>query len=134
MHDLEGRTITSLDFINGEHLKQRFKYVQKLREGLRGRFQKEYLNLLVHTGKRIKEIRPVKVGEIVLVGQDNLKRFDWPLGKVEKLIEGRDGHSRVAEVKMKTGTVVRPIQRLYPLEISSEEAKDVMNCCINLEL
>jgi len=58
------------------------------------------------------------VGDIVLVGHDNLKRLDWPLARVVKVFPGRDGVTRVVRVRTATGELVRPVQRLYPLEIS----------------
>ncbi|UYV64960.1 hypothetical protein LAZ67_3002566 [Cordylochernes scorpioides] len=41
------------------------------------------------------------------------------LGRIVNLIPGKDGIVRVAHVKTSTGTLIRALQRLHPLEISS---------------
>ena len=46
----------------------------------------------------------------------------WRLGKVERLLPGRDGQVQSAVVRVKSGNSPtaewrRPLQRLYPLEV-----------------
>ncbi|XP_021959868.1 uncharacterized protein LOC110855787 [Folsomia candida] len=69
-----------------------------------------------------KKARQLQVGDVVLVGADNKKRFDWPMGRILELIPGKDGVCRVSNVKTSKGTLKRPLQRLYPLEIASPKA------------
>ncbi|UYV76827.1 hypothetical protein LAZ67_14002117 [Cordylochernes scorpioides] len=68
-------------------------------------------------------------GGIVYVGNDIQKRINWPLGLVKKVYLGEDRNYRVAKSRIKSGEIVRPIQRLYPLEIhfSDMEAHGVQN-------
>ncbi|UYV76828.1 hypothetical protein LAZ67_14002119 [Cordylochernes scorpioides] len=68
-------------------------------------------------------------GGIVYVGNDIQKRINWPLGLIKKVYLGEDGNYRVAKSRIKSGEIVRPIQRLYPLEIhlSDMEAHGVQN-------
>jgi len=121
-------------------LETSYKKMKRLLGQLQERFRNEYLSQLVQRSKGIK-VPEVKLGEIVLIGSDNTKRYEWPIGKVIELIPGRDGHCRVAKVqtahdyemkkgktgqmtvtKVKKGRVLtRPLQRLYPLEVSSDE-------------
>nr|CAD7429828.1 unnamed protein product [Timema monikensis] len=58
----------------------------------------------------------VKVGEVVLIGSDNLKRLYWHLAVVEELYAGRDGIHRLVRLRKGTGMVMKPIQRQYSLE------------------
>ncbi|GFX25730.1 uncharacterized protein TNCV_4337141 [Trichonephila clavipes] len=67
----------------------------------------------------------IKEGDIVLIGDTNSKRIYWPLAKVIKLIPGRDGRVRVVEVSTSSGSFLRPIQRLYPLEVSETDISDL---------
>jgi len=65
----------------------------------------------------------VKIGEVVVVHDENHPRGFWRLGQVERLITGKDGHTRGAVVRLsnKNGhstTLQCPLQLLYPLEIS----------------
>ncbi|GFT00486.1 integrase catalytic domain-containing protein [Trichonephila clavipes] len=72
----------------------------------------------------------VRLGEIVLIGDDIKKRMHWPLAKVIRLIPGKDGKIRTVELKTRTGTMLRPIQRVYPLEVQSTETpNDPLNDC-----
>ncbi|GFX09457.1 putative RNA-directed DNA polymerase from transposon X-element [Trichonephila clavipes] len=66
----------------------------------------------------------LRQGEIVLIGDDIKKRMHWPLAKVIRLIPGKDGKIRTVQQKTRTGTMVRPIQRVYPLEAQSTETPD----------
>ena len=61
----------------------------------------------------------LKIGDIVLIGSDNQKRINWPIARVQELLPGRDGKVRVVKVKTHNGTLLRPVQRLYPLEVQS---------------
>ncbi|GFU84233.1 hypothetical protein TNCV_2209061 [Trichonephila clavipes] len=63
----------------------------------------------------------VSIGGIVLVGADNKKRIDWPLGRISQLILGRDGEVRLVRVQTSTNELLCPIQRIYPLEIATSD-------------
>ncbi|UYV67111.1 hypothetical protein LAZ67_4003911 [Cordylochernes scorpioides] len=101
--------VTGVDLLGPLHLK-----------GCSKRFRKEYLGVLMQRAENKRE-RCLKEGDLVLIGQDNTKRILWPVGKIVKLYLGKDGVNRVAKVKTSTGEWLRPVQRLFPFEISSEE-------------
>ena len=60
-----------------------------------------------------------KVGDVVLVHSDDVKRVNWKLAKIESLIFGNDGIARAARIKTQNGITNRPLARLYPLEITA---------------
>jgi len=103
-----------------KHFQKDYQKRQSLQHQLRVRFRREYLSQLVQRAKE-KRSKQIKVGDVVLVGADDKKRLQWPLAKVVELIPGRDAVIRVARVKTQHGVLVRPLQRLYPLEVSSAE-------------
>lgn len=107
---------------SGDGLRKRFEYVQELKQQLRSRFRKEYLGTLIQRAKN-EDVRGVKVGEIVLVGMDNKKRIVWPMARVIEELPGQDGNLRLVRLAIsKNGipkTMIRPLQRLYPLEVQS---------------
>lgn len=106
------------DVIDREKLKKRFKYRQFLKEELRKRFRSEYLGQLKYaSAKKLAEGRQIKLGDIVLIGNDCSKRLEWPLGRVIELLPGKDGIVRVVRLRTATGQLVRPVQRLYCLEV-----------------
>ncbi|GIY93130.1 hypothetical protein CEXT_467771 [Caerostris extrusa] len=43
----------------------------------------------------------------------------WLMGKIEKIYSSRDGASRVVQVRTSSGCLTRPIQKVYPLEVST---------------
>jgi len=61
--------------------------------------------------------------EVVLLGVENSKRIDWPLAVIEELIPGRDGEVRLVRLRTASGVLLRPIQRVYPLEIHDGEPR-----------
>ena len=105
-----------IDILCKIDLNSSFKRKQEIMEHFRNRFHREYLSQLI-SKRSNKELREIQVGDVVIVGDDNRKRMDWPLARIEKLIAGRDGKIRVIELKTKDGKIVRPIQRIYPMEI-----------------
>ncbi|GFQ84754.1 hypothetical protein TNCT_288761 [Trichonephila clavata] len=56
-----------------------------------------------------------------MVGADNKKRIIWPLGRITENIPGKDGQVRLVRVKTLQHEFLRPIQRIYPLDISSSD-------------
>ncbi|UYV71706.1 hypothetical protein LAZ67_9000089, partial [Cordylochernes scorpioides] len=87
---------------------------------LRERFRIEYFGFLRQETRRLKTTIPFKVGDMVLIGQESLKRLHWPLARIIQLYPGKDGLVRVAKVKTSSGDKIRPIQKLYNLEITPE--------------
>ena len=114
------------DFGNSNKiLNQRAKQTDALFHQLRSRWKREYLPALreshMHNFKNNKGTSKniIEVGDVVLVHEDNTKRSHWPLAVVLKLKFGNDGLVRSAEIRMREGVSNRPINKLYPLEVSS---------------
>ncbi|XP_074651589.1 uncharacterized protein LOC141906245 [Tubulanus polymorphus] len=132
-HLLHGRMITTLptwtsvDLDDPTYLsavsehQKRAKYLSSLLERFRKRWSDEYLVQLRerHTGTG-KLSNQIKVGEIVLVHEDNVKRVKWKMALVERLLRGKDGLIRAADIKTANGRTNRPITKLYPLEVNHQ--------------
>ncbi|GFY69636.1 integrase catalytic domain-containing protein [Trichonephila inaurata madagascariensis] len=80
-------------------------------------FQKEYLELVRNPNSTSKR-KEITFGEIVLIGSDKSKKLNWPLGCIIELYPGKEGIERVAKLRVANSYVIRPLQRLYPLEMS----------------
>ena len=106
--------------VTAPDLREEYRRGQELQQELKSRFRIEYLSLLVQRAKESKHRHP-KVGDVVLVGTDDKRRLLWPLAKIIELIPGRDGALRLAKVKTQHGVLLRPLQRLYPLEMSEAD-------------
>eukprot|EP00794_Sanderia_malayensis_P016165 gene16165-biopygen13734 len=110
---------------------KRFLYLTKKLSHFWNRWRKEYLTDLREFHKMSNsETVPVKKGDLVLLREDNVKRGQWKVAIVEEIIYGKDREPRGATVrkyeKGKPSILNRPLQRLYPLEISCNDS-GIMN-------
>lgn len=56
----------------------------------------------------------------MLIGNDCTKRMEWPLGRVVEVFPGKNGIVRVVRLLTAKGRLVRPVQKLYYLEVDSD--------------
>ena len=83
---------------------------------------REYLPELQKRQKWHDEIRNLKIGDLVLILDENLSRGLWPLGIVVETKRGEDGLVRSARVRTKTTELTRPITKLVLL-VSQNQLK-----------
>ena len=117
IRDVKEAGVPDLDQISKTNFAKRIRYRQSLKEELRRRFRIQYLGLLSRRTKCKNSFTQVAVGDVVLVGNDTQRRLDWPLAIVKEVFPGKDGHTRVVRLKTEKGELIRPIQRLIPLEV-----------------
>ncbi|UYV84532.1 hypothetical protein LAZ67_X002484 [Cordylochernes scorpioides] len=120
LHEVREVGVPDLDLIDNQTLSRKYQYIKRVREDLRERFRIEYFGFLRQETRRLKTTIPFKVVDMVLIGQESLKRLHWPLARIIQLYPGKDGLVRVAKVKTSSGDKIRPIQKLYNLEITPE--------------
>jgi hypothetical protein len=96
-----------------------WRFAQMLTEHFWKRWIKEYLPDLTRRVKWFKRSNPIRVGDLVIVLDENLPRNTWRRGLVSDVILGRDGQVRSAFVKTSTGIFKRPATRLAVLDIES---------------
>lgn len=107
-----------LDAVDSVSLLKRVQYVQNVRNALRVRFQEEYLGALASRPQHARG--EVKVGDLVLVHSEGKKRVLWPMGKILEVMKGKDSKVRVVRVLVQGNELIRPVERIYPLEISHD--------------
>ena len=61
----------------------------------------------------------LRVGSVILVGDDKSTRLQWPMGVVTKVFPSTDGKVRSVEIKTAKGFLIRSIQRIFDLEVNS---------------
>jgi len=126
-----GRNLKEVPTLMGNpsvSISARYKYLQRLLKHFWKRWTTEYLPQLQRKNKWRNEEVPLKVGDVVLVTEDNTTRPTWPMGRVTEVVPGRDGLIRTVKVKTKKGAFVRPVQRLHLLErsdVSEIEEKEL---------
>ena len=95
----------------------------KTKDALWRRWMGEYLRSLRerHRLKYGDKKCTLAVGDVVVIQSPEQNRNCWPLGIVEQLIEGRDCVVRGARLRAGPSHLERPIQHLYPLELSFDK-------------
>ena len=124
-HFLIGRASPQLPpgvFVDGDLCsRRRWKHTQVLIDHFWRRWRREYLPTLTTRSKWSRDTTEVKVGELVLVTDDNMPRGHWPVGRVARVHPGVDGRVRVVEVTTANGSYKRPVARLCRLECDSDQ-------------
>ncbi|GFT18623.1 DUF5641 domain-containing protein [Trichonephila clavipes] len=124
LQDIREVSVPELDQIDENKLNKRLVYLNRIQNDLRKRFRVEYLGQLRET-RNIKGENTLSEGDIVLVEDDHTKRLYWNLGKILKLYPGKDKKVRVAQVKTKYDSFLRPVRKLYLLEVRKKHKSSV---------
>ena len=99
--------------------KEHWKLVQSLADMFAGKWKNEYLKSQMLRQKWKQEKPNICVGDIVLLKQEEQKRRDWPLAKVEETFNSEDGKLCKVKVRMtKEGDskmYIRSITKVTPI-------------------
>ena len=110
-------------FLEGDTFsRKRWRKVQYLTNLYWQRWLREYLPSLQRRSKWITSKSNVKVGNLVLIVDENTVRNKWQMARVLEVYTGRDGKVRSATVKTATGNLHRPIVKLCLLEDSEDSS------------
>ena len=103
-------------------LKKRAKYLSRCKDALWTRWTNEYLHGLRerHDLRGGKEAN-IKVGQVVLIKNDERNRGKWNLGIVVGLLKGRNGIVRAVRLRAGKSYLERAVQQLYPLELECDD-------------
>ena len=103
-------------------LRKRAKYIKKCKDTMWKRWTNEYLRGLRerHNLKHRRSSGTVEKGEVVIIKGDEKDRNQWKLGIVEEVLPGKDGVVRAVRLRAGRNQLERPIQHLYPLELSCD--------------
>lgn len=101
--------------------RKRWRQAQLLADHYWKRWMKEYLPSLQERPKCPREQNNLKVGDLVLIADDNVNSNQWPLGRVVNVYPGVDNLVRSAELRAKGTTLKRPVTKLCLLEGVNEE-------------
>ncbi|XP_032294251.2 uncharacterized protein [Drosophila virilis] len=89
-----------------------FQRVTYLQQVFWARWREEYLTLLQQRSKWRTPQPGLSINDVVLVKDENLPPLKWPLARVQELISGSDGVSRVAVLQTATGVIRRAVRKL----------------------
>ncbi|XP_055527534.1 uncharacterized protein LOC129720124 [Wyeomyia smithii] len=97
-------------------LRNSWKLVQFINDQLWRRWIKEYVPVITRRCKWFKDVREIKVGDLVLVVDENI-RNKWMRGRVVEVLLGKDGRVRQAVVKTISGLFRRAVTSLALLDV-----------------
>ena len=120
-HFLTGRSSNNTSpgyFQDSEvNLRSKWRAVQAATDIFWKRWIKEYLPSLSERKKWHKEVRNMKVGDLVIMVEKQIPRSAWQMARILKTFPGPDGITRVVEITTVTGSkLVRPVASLCLLE------------------
>ena len=103
-------------------LQKRAKYLGKCKDAVWSRWTREYLRGLRerHRLKHKGDSTYPAEGEVVIIKSDEKNRARWKMGAVIDVITGQDGVVRGAKLRTPKSVIERPVQHLYPLELSCD--------------
>lgn len=96
------------------------KYIRNEQQKLLNHFWRiwsnEYMATLMQRKKWIKEKEPLKIGQLVVIGDnDKIPVSHWELGRITKIIPSKDGIIRAVKVRTPNSEFIRPVQKLCVL-------------------
>ena len=115
--------------LTSESLQRRVRHLNSVINHFWQRWSREYLLELRESHRHqaaSKNSPPINVGDVVLLEDRDKPRGFWRLARVEKLLAGKDDKVRGAQIRVSTptgqsSTLRRPLQALYPLEITQSD-------------
>lgn len=106
-------------------LRKQWRIANSLKNYFWKRFVREYLPNLNKRCKHFQPVSQIKVGDIVLVADDNLTKNIWPRGIVLEVFYGRDAVVRSALIRSKNKEIKRPASRLAVIGNINSQSKSV---------
>nr|CAH7729894.1 unnamed protein product [Callosobruchus chinensis] len=103
-----------------ENCLSNYQLLLRLYEHFWLRWSREYISELQLRQRWKQNHGQLEKGQLVLVKDDNLPPTRWRLGRVEKLILGKDGVARVASLRTSDGIICRALARLCPLPVDEK--------------
>lgn len=120
-HFLIGCPITTFPEPNLKNLPtnrlSRWQQVEQLKQHFWQRWVKEYLHNCQSRVKWNVANKPIMVGQMVILQEDNLPPLCWSLGRIEQVYPSKDNIIRVVSVRTSKGVYKRPITKLCVLPI-----------------
>lgn len=101
---------------NSTHsLTDRWKLLDQCHQAFWRRWTAEYFSTLQERSKWTCSVPNVKVDDMVVVIDNQCPPLAGRLGRVTKVLPGRDGHVSVAQVLTRLGPIIRPVVKLVLL-------------------
>ncbi|XP_070068142.1 uncharacterized protein [Drosophila takahashii] len=105
---LPERQINTVNFTNPQYL----DVVTAIKQDFWRRWSSEYINELRARTKWSQSTTNINIGSLVIIHDDNRPSQHWKFGRIEAVVEGKDGLVRVAHLRTPTGYCSTPVHKL----------------------
>ena len=112
-------------YLDDRDLRKRSRFRKKCKEAKWRRWSQEYVRSLRerHKQRLGKQTTYPKIGEVVIIRDEDRKRNAWKFGVVGKGMKGKDNVVLGASVRASNGSLEQAVQHIYPLELPCDEPK-----------
>ena len=115
-HFLIGRPLMSIPSGVVDMMRpNRYQLIEKLRQQFWSRWSKEFLAEMQTRTRWRQRQQEVKIGDMVLLKEENTPPLKWRLGRIVKLYPGADAVTRVVDIHTTKGVVRRALNKLVAL-------------------
>lgn len=97
-----------------------FRELQSRLTSFWDKWSNDYLATLMNRPKWKEVQENIKIGQLVLIRNENIAPTYWPMGRIIELKHSDDGRVRSVRIKTHSGELSRPIQKLIVLPIDQE--------------
>ncbi|GBN05803.1 hypothetical protein AVEN_52412-1 [Araneus ventricosus] len=122
-HFLIGRPITAIAEPNLTNVENNrlnlWQKTSKMIQAIWKKWQNNYLSTLQQRNKWMIKKQNLKVGDMVLLKEENLPCCKWILGRIVDVFYGKDNVVRVVNVKTHSGIYKRSISKIAPLPLEN---------------
>ncbi|XP_055308905.1 uncharacterized protein LOC129572830, partial [Sitodiplosis mosellana] len=135
-HFLVGKALNTLPEPELGHIPlnrlSHYQYLNRLKSDFWRLWSKEYIQTLQTRKKWMNNQPNVRIGQIVLVSEDNEPVTCWSLGKIIQTHPGSDGLVRAVDVLCRSKSLRRPIHKLSLLPIEDNNKEDSTDAALNV--
>ncbi|XP_070068132.1 uncharacterized protein [Drosophila takahashii] len=89
----------------------RWQHLKALHQQFQARWKEEYLKELHKRNKWQAPTANLRVGDLVVVKEDNLPSNEWRLGRIDSVFPGADGNVRVVNILTARKIIKRPVTK-----------------------
>lgn len=93
----------------------RWQRLKQMTQTFWRRWSHEYLHTQMQRNKWTKGNSNLKIGDVVFIQGTESTPLSWPIGRIDEIHPGPDDTVRVVTVRTTSGTLVRPVNKLYVL-------------------
>ncbi|XP_049872845.1 uncharacterized protein LOC126371560 [Pectinophora gossypiella] len=128
-HFLIGRSLTAPvhDDLTSRQANRlpRYDRIEQMRQHFWRRWSTEYISELQLRTKWKTKADDLQLNTLVLIKEDNWPPLKWRMGRITRLYPGKDGVSRVADIRTASGVIQRAFSKICPLPLEPSPSSSV---------